>query len=106
MERRSTARFPVQFTLDLLGQHTAGVFTAANLSTEGCMVGSELIVHQRRPLELRLHLPDDDSPVKVNLAVVQWSKGQKFGLEFVRMQHEEQTRLRRFVSTLETRPVH
>jgi len=68
------------------------------------MVESELMVDQGWPLELRLRLPDDDSPVEVNLAVVQWSKGQKFGLEFVRLQPEEQARLRCLVSALETGP--
>ena len=104
MERRKRPRFPVQFTLNFLGHLTAGVGSTNNLSTEGCMAESESIVHQGSPLELRLHLPDDDSPVEVNLAVVQWSKGQKFGLEFVRLQPEEEARLRCFVSALETGP--
>ena len=101
MERRSTARFPVEFTLDFLGHPTVGVGSTNNLSTEGCTVESESIVHQGSPLELRLYLPDDDSPVEVILAVVQWSKRKKFGLEFVRIQPEALARLRRFVSGLE-----
>ena len=105
-ERRRAARFPVQFTVGFLGQHTVGVGSASDLSTEGCMVESELIVHQGWPLELRLRLPDDDLPVEVTLAVVRWSQGQKFGLEFLQMQLGEQERLHRFVSTLEKAPRH
>ena len=104
MERRKRPRFPVQLALDFFGHPTVGVGSTNNLSTEGCTAESESIVQQGSPLQLRLHLPDDDSPVEVNLAVVQWSKGQKFGLEFVRLQPEEEARLRCFVSALETGP--
>ena len=106
VDRRSAARFPVQFTIGFLGQHAVGVGSASNLSTEGCTVESELMVHQGWPLELRLRLPDDDLPVEVTLAVVRWSQGQKFGLEFLQMQLGEQERLHRFVSSLETQPGH
>ncbi len=100
-ERRRAARFPVQFTLSFLGQHVVGVGSASNLSTEGCTVESELMVHQGWPLELRLRLPDDDLPLEVIQAEVRWSQGQKFGLEFVRIQPAALARLRRFVSGLE-----
>ncbi len=55
---------------------------------------------------LRVVLPDQAVPLKVDLAAVRWSEGREFGLEFLRMQPEEQQRLRRFVSTLETQPGH
>ena len=50
---------------------------------------------------LRVLLPDQAVPMQVDLAVVRWSSGREFGLEFLRMQPEEQTRLRRFISMLE-----
>ncbi len=105
-ERRRAARFPVQFNLGFLRQHAVGVGSASNLSTEGCTVESELMVHQGWPLKLRFRLPDDDLPVEVTLAVVRWSQGQKFGLEFLRMKDKQRKRLRRVVSTLETEPSH
>ena len=105
MERRVTARYPVQFTLDFLGQHTVGVGSATDLSTEGCAVGGNLIVHEGWNLELRLYLPGQDLPMEV-VAAVQWTKGQKFGLKFLRMEPEQQERLRRFISSLEAGPTH
>ena len=63
MERRSTPRFPVQFTVDFSGQHTAGVGTVRDLSTEGCTVESNLMVHTGWSLALRLHLPDQEAPM-------------------------------------------
>ena len=55
---------------------------------------------------LRVVLPDQAVPLKVDLAAVRWSSEREFGLEFLRMQPEEQVRLRRFVSTLETGASH
>ncbi len=106
MERRRCPRFPVQFTLDFLGQDAIGVGLASTLSKEGCTVEGNLIVQAGWNLELRLLLPDQDLPAKVILAVVRWSQGRRFGVEFLRMGDEEQARLRRFVSTLETGPSH
>ena len=63
---------------------------------------SDLIIHTGWSLGLRLHLPEQDLPIVVDESVVRWSWGPKFGLEFIRMEPEEQVRLRRFVSTLET----
>ena len=52
-------------------------------------------------LALCVALSDHDSPMEVTLAVVRWSKEQKFGLEFLRMQPEEKERSQCFVATLE-----
>lgn len=105
MEQRITARYPVQFTLDFLGQHTVGVGSANDLSTEGCAVEGNLVVHEGWNLELRLYLPGQDLPMEV-VAVVLWTKGQQFGLKFIRMEPEQQERLQRFISSLEAGPTH
>ncbi len=105
MERRRSPRFPVEFTLDFIAHlDTMGVGIVSNLSMEGCALEGNLIVHEGWNLELHLLLPDLASPLKVELAAVRWSQGRRFGVEFLRMGDEEQERLRRFVSTLETTP--
>ncbi len=105
-ERRTSPRFPVTFILDFLGQYLVGAGTVSNLSTAGCMVGSDLVVLAGWSLKLRLYLPDQDAPLVVDQAVVRWSRGLEFGVEFLRMRLGEQERLHRFVSTLETGPSH
>ena len=52
-------------------------------------------------VELRVSPPDHDSPVEVELARVQWSRGGKFGTEFVRMQAKDEEHLRRFLMALQ-----
>ena len=106
MERRTCPRFPVQISLDFLGEDTRGVGLASTLSTEGCTVEGSLMVQAGWNLELRLLLPDQVLPTKVILAAVRWSEGRRFGVQFLQMGDEEQERLRRFVSTLEAGPSH
>ncbi len=86
MEKRKAPRFPVQFILDFLGQYSVGAGSVSNLSTTGCMVGSDLVVLAGWSLKLRLYLPDQDAPLVVDQAVVQWSRGLAFGVEFLAMQ--------------------
>jgi len=49
-----------------------------------------------------LHLPDGKPPLEIKVALVRWSRGQQFGLKFLTMEPDQQARLRRFVSSLET----
>ena len=55
-------------------------------------------------MELRLYMPDDVMPMEVHQAMVRWSKGMEFGLEFLRIAPEGQERLRHFVNNLEAIP--
>ncbi len=50
---------------------------------------------------LRVMLPAQTVPMRVDLAAVRLSSGREFGLEFLRVQPEVQVRLRRF-NTLES----
>ncbi len=83
MHLRYARRYQVHCPITLLGDHLVGEGTVRNVST------------------VRVLLPDQAVPRKVDLAVVRWSRGREFGLEFLRMQPEEQDRLRRFVTALE-----
>ncbi len=106
MHLRYARRFPIHCPVTFLGGHLVGDGTVRNVSTGGWKVeGSQLIQHGNC-FALRVLLPDQAVPMKVDLAVVRWSSGREFGLEFLRMEPEEQERLRRFVSTLQTEQSH
>ncbi len=104
MKQSKDPRVPVHWPMVFLGAHTAGRGTATNLSMRGCAVES----HTRLPTGSRLEIcalfPEDHCQVVLDGAVVRWSSGGKFGLEFLRIRPAEQTRLRRFVSTLKSGP--
>ena len=106
MHLRYAHRYPIQCSITFLADHFVGEGTVSNLSTGGWKVDSDQPVQRGNYFALRVLLQDQAPPMKVDLAAVRWSSGREFGLEFIRMQPEEQDRLRRFVSILETRPSH
>ncbi len=73
----------------------------SSLSRIGCTVVSGENVQPGTYLVLRLHLPEEYSPLKVDLAVVRWATGSEFGVEFMRLRTEEKERLQRLVTSLE-----
>ncbi len=72
---------------------------ASDLAVGGCTVVSDTRLSPGVQMELRLYLPEDIMPVDVDQAVVRWTKGRKFKLEFISMQSEAQERLHRLVDT-------
>jgi len=107
MELRQFPRFPVHCPIAYAGGNLAGVGIVSNLSTGGCKVGSSTPVDPGANIELRIYITGaPEFPMKVEQAVVRWAKEQEFGLAFMSIWPEEQARLRRFVSTLETGPSH
>ncbi len=104
MDLRYAHRYPIQcpITLHSLGGYLVGEGTVRNVSTGGWKVESDQAVKPGNCFALRVLLPDQAQPMKVDLAAVRWSSGREFGLEFLHMDPEEQERLRRFLSTLET----
>ncbi len=106
MDLRYTHRYPIQGPVTFLGDHLVAEGTVHNVSAGGWKVDSDQRVQRGNYFALRVLLPDQAVPMKVDLAAVRWSSGGEFGLEFLRMQPEEQARLRHFVSTLETQLGH
>lgn len=112
MDFRKNLRFAVQLPLSFKGDQITGEGVVFNLSLEGCGVvfnlsleggadGSDTSIRPGTYLELCIQTYQQGLPIEVELAVVRWSEGREFGLEFIRIRAEEQDRLRRFVKTLE-----
>ena len=72
-----------------------------DLSIKGCRVESDVLVQTGNQLELRVYLPDHDFSLDVESSAVRWSRGQEFGLEFVRIRSGAQELLHRVVKTRE-----
>ncbi len=97
---RRSPRFSVQCPVTYSSQLIGGLGTVTNLSTRGCKINSTMNVQSGLYLELRIYIPD--STMRVDRAEVHWSSGQQFGLKFLRMRPEEQERLSRYISALES----
>ena len=106
MDKRQAPRFKVRLPIAFLGYNLTGEGIVVNLSLGRCGIESDQNVQQGKQLALRIFMPEQDAPVVVDRAQVRWTARGLFGLEFLAMQQEEQARLRRFVSTLETQPGH
>lgn len=105
MEQRKNPRFPVRFrssftSLNLVG----GDGNITDLSLRGCRVESQTEVKPGTSLELRIHTSDEEPPLKIQEAVVRWSRDQHFGVEFVTLEPEEWARLQHTVTQLELHP--
>ena len=94
-DRRSSHRFRVEFrTLvsDKSGINDQ-VGVILDLSLSGCQVRVPLMVYPTLVMNLCIYAPDLERPIFVERAVVQWVKGDTFGLHFLVMQEPELIRL-------------
>jgi hypothetical protein len=97
---RKYPRYPVHVPIVFTGDHDGeGIVT--NLSLGGCRVEkADVAAVNKAFLTIRLGLPFHDVPLKIDAAVVRWSAGQDFGLEFVRIAAPEQERLTQYIREL------
>lgn len=75
-----------------------------DVSVRGCRIESPTHIHPGTVLELRLYLSQDEPPIGVAQAIVRWSRGKFFGVEFLSLEPEEWARLQHFVKELERKP--
>ena len=64
-----------------------------NLSTSGCRGSSEAMIRQDALLRVVIDVPPLLAPIQVDRAIIRWSRGNEFGLEFVGISFEDQQRL-------------
>ncbi len=88
------------------GKEESVAGTVSNLSMGGCKVVSEASLYIGMYLALEICPLGQEATLKIDQAAVWWAREEEFGLEFITMWPEEQERLRRFVSALETHTSH
>ena len=108
MELRGSLRYLVRFHSTFSSEEIPGAGVGLDLSVRGCRISSPTRVTRGTELQLHLVLPENDqySPVDVERAVVQWTEGNEFGVEFLQLAEEAPERIRRFVKAQETGPSH
>ena len=71
------------------------------LSPYGCRMESETVLQPGTELELCFFSGIRETvPIKVELATVRWTKGQEFGVKFLRLQSHEEALLRHVIAEL------
>ena len=85
MERRENPRFPVQFIMSFSGGAIVGEGAVSDLSKGGSKV-TVVDTDEVPPgsyLTLHLSLPDQAPTLVIDMAVVRWSQGKEFGVQFL-----------------------
>lgn len=105
MENRKHPRFPVQFHSSFSSANiVSGEGKLGDLSIRGCRVFSMTEVKPGTTLQLRLEIPDAESPINIKQAIVRWYRNSSFGLEFLSLTPGEWARLQHVVRELELEP--
>ena len=97
MKSRYSQRVSVACSVIFCGDSGVGEGRILDVSLPGCLLESAARLKTGDYVQLRLFLPDLQSPLHVPLAAVRWVEGNRVGLEFIRTSHEERSRLELFV---------
>jgi len=101
MEQRKYARVRVEYGVSLSGDRIGGQGLVLDLSVAGCKVRSPIAVNRGEFFGVLIDVPRYETPLYIELAVVRWVHDQEFGMEFIRMEHIDQQRLRDLVRATE-----
>jgi PilZ domain len=96
-ERRRHARYRVDFPATFSNERTSGFGMIADVSAGGCRVESNLPIAPGDVGQLLIELPDCTAPLKVSQALVRWVREQEYGLEFIRMEPDDEGWLNRLI---------
>jgi hypothetical protein len=62
------------------------------------MIHSPAYVSKGEYLQLKMFLPDIKTPLSVEMGVVRWTHGPRFGVEFIKMSGPDRALLAQFIS--------
>jgi hypothetical protein len=103
IDLRGQTRLRVQFR----GVFSTGVSMVGgegvlqDLSHFGCRMTSDTSVQPGTELELCFFYGSQEAvPIRIELAMVRWAKGQEFGVKFLRVQSHDEARLRQVIAEL------
>jgi CheY-like chemotaxis protein len=86
---RLPVSFPVYFSNGMIGQSG----TIVDISREGCRIRCPDTAPDMKYFQVEIQLDEPQGMLTVNLAVRRWSRDKELGIEFIRMEPEQQTRL-------------
>jgi hypothetical protein len=103
MDQRECARVAVELAVSFSGSGVSGGGLVSGLSMRGCTIVTDELIQRGTTVALHIQLPEQYTPLKVDLAEVRWADGREAGLEFLRLRLEEKQRLQRFINGLKRR---
>jgi len=100
-EKRQQPRFTSQFRSIISGGQGEGQGRTLDLSTGGCMIETDLPVGVGASFECRIYVPGLDWPLRIDEAQVRWVKANIFGIQFTKIQPDEETKLKQVIAGLD-----
>ncbi|NWF72353.1 MAG: PilZ domain-containing protein [Nitrospirae bacterium] len=99
-EKRQQPRFTSQFRSTFSGDQREGQGRTLDLSSGGCMIESDSPVVVGTTFECRVYVPGLDWPLRIDEAQVRWVKAGTFGIQFTKIQPDEEVKLKRVIASL------
>ena len=101
MEQRKHTRYRVDYAASFSRNGITGYGLIFDLSSAGCHARTNITVSKGEFVGALIDVTRYTTPLQVALAVVRWSHGQEFGLEFTRMEPNHQQQLRELIQATE-----
>jgi len=95
-EQRRHVRYPVEYAGSFSAKDIQTNGIILNLSIAGCRALSDIPLLASE-LGVRIEVPRRQNPLEILVATVRWTKGTEFGMEFLRMEPDQERRLRELI---------
>jgi DNA-binding response OmpR family regulator len=92
-DQRKFPRVPVSLPVYFSDGMIAQSGTVVDISREGCRIRCPDAAPDMTYFQVEIQLDESQGTLTVNLAVRRWSRDKELGIEFIRMEPEQQTRL-------------
>ena len=100
LEKRQQPRFTSQFRSTISSGQGEGQGRTLDLSIGGCMIETDFPVVVGAAFECRIYVPGLDWPLRIDEAQVRWVKANTFGIQFKKIQPDEEAKLKRVIANL------
>ena len=100
-ERRQHPRYRVDYVGSFSGKNIGAHGAILDLSLAGGLARSGVEFNRDDLLWVLIAVPGFAKALRVPLAVVRWSHGQEFGMEFLQMEPDDQQQLRDLIRQTE-----
>ena len=97
MKSRKHSRYRVEYWGSFSGEQKQACGIILDISPSGCRARSENPSGIGDYVRVLIDVPRYQNPLHVIRAVVRWSKGQEFGIEFIQMELGDEQRLNQLV---------
>jgi hypothetical protein len=95
-EQRRHVRYPVEYAGSFSAKDVQTNGMILNLSIAGCRALSDIPLSASE-LGVRIEVPRHQNPLEILVATVRWTRGAEFGVEFLRMEPDQERRLRELI---------